>query len=111
MENAYLATKVTFVNEFRKICEAFGADWHTVREGWLLDPRIEPTHTAAFATAPGFAGKCLPKDLSAIIQAATRSGYDPGLLNEVLRSNERFHGKDVSHREYAPSPHTMTQRC
>jgi len=53
MENAYLAAKVSFVNEFRRICEAFGADWHAVREGWLLDPRVEPAHTAAFASAPG----------------------------------------------------------
>jgi UDPglucose 6-dehydrogenase len=52
MENSYLATKVSFVNEFRRICETFGADWHAVREGWLLDPRVEPTHTAAFASAP-----------------------------------------------------------
>jgi UDPglucose 6-dehydrogenase len=90
MENAYLATKITFVTEFRKICEAFGADWHTVREGWLLDPRIESAHTAAFASMPGFSGKCLPKDLAAIIRAATDAGYIPGLLNEVLHSNQRF---------------------
>jgi hypothetical protein len=38
MENAYLATKVTFVSEFRRICEAFGADWHTVREGLAARP-------------------------------------------------------------------------
>jgi UDPglucose 6-dehydrogenase len=91
MENAYLATKVSFVNEFRRICETFDADWHTVREGWLLDPRIEPTHTAAFASAPGFDGKCLPKDVSAIVRAAADAGYDSALLMEVLRSNERFH--------------------
>jgi UDPglucose 6-dehydrogenase len=90
MENAYLATKVSFVNEFRRICDTFGADWHTVREGWLLDPRIEPAHTAAFAIAPGFAGKCLPKDLSAIIRAAADAGYRPALLAEVLSSNERL---------------------
>jgi UDPglucose 6-dehydrogenase len=93
MENAYLAAKVSFVNEFRRICETFGADWHTVREGWLLDPRVEPAHTAAFARAPGFGGKCLPKDLCAIIHAATSTGYDPALLREVLRSNERFGGE------------------
>ena len=63
----YLATKVSFVNEFRRICEILGADWHTVREGWLLDPRVEPAHRAAFASTPGFGGRCLPKDLSAII--------------------------------------------
>lgn len=92
MENAYLATKVSFANEFRLICHALGADWHTVREGWLLDPRIERSHTAALASAPGFGGKCLPKDLSAIIHAATMAGYDPDLLREVQRSNAKYHG-------------------
>jgi nucleotide sugar dehydrogenase len=97
MENAYLAAKVTFVNEFRRICQTFGADWHTVREGWLLDPRAEPAHTAAFAGAPGFSGNCLPKDLSAIIHAAASAGYNPALLKEIQRSNERF-------RSAAPAP-------
>jgi len=91
MENCYIATKVAFVNEFRRMCAVFGADWHTVREGWLLDPRVERANSAAFADAPGFSGKCLPKDLSAIIHAATKAGYGAGLLEEVLRSNLRFH--------------------
>jgi nucleotide sugar dehydrogenase len=90
MENAYFATKVTFVNEFRAICEAVGADWHTVREGWLLDPRVDPDHTAVFTDAPGFGGRCLPKDVNAIVAAARTAGYTPELLQEVLRSNDRF---------------------
>lgn len=90
MENAYLAAKVCFVSEFRRICAAFGANWHTVREGWLLDPRIEPAHTAALASAPGFGGRCLPKDLSAIIHAATDVGCEPALLKQIQRINERF---------------------
>jgi UDPglucose 6-dehydrogenase len=93
MENAYLATKVCFVNEFRRVCGAFGADWHTVREGWLLDPRVEPDHSAAFAASPGFGGRCLPKDLSAIVRATAAAGYSPSLLMEVLSSNERFCGE------------------
>jgi nucleotide sugar dehydrogenase len=91
-ENAYFATKITFVNEFREICEHFGADWHTVREGWLLDPRIEAMHTAAFEDEPGFAGKCLPKDLKAIVAAASEQGYGAALLREVLASNDRIRG-------------------
>jgi UDPglucose 6-dehydrogenase len=107
MENAYLAAKVAFVNEFRRICEAFGADWHTVREGWLLDPRIEPAHTAAFTNAPGFGGKCLPKDLNAIVHAATDAGYAPALLMEVLHSNQRFRS-DASRGDLAgPGAHAL----
>lgn len=93
MENSYFATKVSFVNEFRRICATFGADWHTVREGWLLDPRVEPMHTAVFTHSPGFTGKCLPKDVHAIVHAATAAGYSPALLIEVLRSNQRFRGE------------------
>jgi UDPglucose 6-dehydrogenase len=92
-ENAYFATKITFVNEFRQVSEGFGADWHTVREGWLLDPRIERMHTAAFDEHPGFAGKCLPKDLRAIVAAAAERGYDAKLLAEVLASNDRLRAR------------------
>ncbi len=90
MENSFIAAKVSFVNEFRNICAAMGANWHAVREGWLLDPRVSPFHTAAFANAPGFDGKCIPKDLQAIIAAALEVGYEPSYLIEILRSNERF---------------------
>jgi UDPglucose 6-dehydrogenase len=89
-ENAYFATKIVFVNEFRRICDALDADWHSVREGWLLDPRVEPMHTAAFDQAPGFGGKCLPKDLDALIHASHDAGYVPALLKEVVRSNARL---------------------
>jgi nucleotide sugar dehydrogenase len=89
MENSFLATKVAFVNEFARICEAMGADWHTVREGWLLDPRIGRSHSAVFPDRPGFDGKCLPKDLAAIVAAASASGYQAGLLQAVLDANDR----------------------
>jgi nucleotide sugar dehydrogenase len=91
-ENAFFATKITFVNEYRRVCESFGADWHSVREGWLLDPRVERMHTAAFEDDRGFAGKCLPKDLRAIVTAAAQQGYSADLLTEVLRSNARLRG-------------------
>lgn len=89
-ENTYFATKITFVNEFRRICESFDADWHVVREGWLLDPRVERMHTAAFGDDPGFSGRCLPKDLRAILAATAERGYLPTLLREVLLANDRL---------------------
>jgi len=94
MENAFLATKVAFVNEFYEICRAVGAEWHTVREGWLLDPRIGRSHSAVFADRRGFDGKCLPKDMRAIVAASTSAGYRPHLLAEVLESNERYRHPD-----------------
>lgn len=89
-ENAFLATKVTFCNEMARISDAVGADWARVRELWLLDGRVGRSHTVVHQDDPGFGGKCLPKDLAAIVAAATDAGYSPELLLEVLRSNERF---------------------
>lgn len=88
MENCYFATKVTFCNEFARIADAFGVDYKKLRELWLLDPRMEADHTAVFRDKPGFGGKCLPKDLHAIVAAATDKGYHPELLASVWRANQ-----------------------
>jgi nucleotide sugar dehydrogenase len=89
-ENAYFAAKVTFVNEIQRICEAVGADWDTVREGWLLDPRVERMHTLVFPDDPGFDGACLPKDVLGLVLAARDAGYGPAFLEQVLASNDHF---------------------
>ena len=88
--NAYLAAKVTFVNEIARVCAAFGADWETVRQGWLLDPRAGISHTETKGREPGFGGSCLPKDLSALIRASWDAGYFPGFLNAIDNANVRF---------------------
>ena len=88
--NCYLAAKVTFVNEISRVCEAFGADWGSVREGWLHDPRAGTTHTATEGHEPGFGGSCLPKDLSALIGASIDAGYSPWFLDAVQVANARF---------------------
>jgi UDPglucose 6-dehydrogenase len=94
MENSFLATKVAFTNEFYEIVHRFGADWHTVREGWLLDERVGRAFSAVFASQRGFGGRCLPKDLRAIVTASRDAGYNPSLLVEVLGSNARHRGED-----------------
>ena len=87
MENSYLASKVIFVNEFRDLSDELGLDWNTVREGWLLDSRIERDHTAAFAAQRGYSGKCLPKDVSGILRFAESKGIDLTMLAAVQESN------------------------
>lgn len=89
-ENAFLATKVTFVNEAANICEAFGVDWKSVRELWLLDSRIGRSHTSVFKDAKGYGGKCLPKDMSALISEAEKVNYTPTLLKAVVDTNEKI---------------------
>ena len=90
MENAFFALKVTFVNEFYDIARACGVDFNLLREIWLADARIGRDHTFVYPNMRGFAGKCLPKDLSAIVQSALRQGYQPHLLQALLAINARF---------------------
>ena len=91
MENSYLATKLVFCYEFEQICRKFDVPYHMVRECWLLDPRIGSSHTAIFTsnTAP-YSGKCLPKDVKAIISSSTEKGYIPQFLIDVDASNTRI---------------------
>lgn len=87
MENAFLALKVAFCNEMYDIAEAFGIDYNELRELWLLDPRIGSSHTFVHPHSRGFGGRCLPKDLSAIIDTARKAGVGPKLLEATRDAN------------------------
>lgn len=92
MENAFFATKITFCNEFFNIAEKLGIDYKKLRENWLLDPRINRNHTLVFEEDRGFGGKCLPKDLNAIVKFADDRGYNAKLLKTVLEVNKEIRG-------------------
>lgn len=91
MENTYLALKVAFVYEMAQISQTLGVDFYEARELWLLDPRTDPGHTGVFSTnqAP-FAGKCLPKDLAALIALAREKGFEPTLLAALENTNNQL---------------------
>lgn len=86
-ENAFYAMKIAFCNEMYDVCERSGTTWNEVRELWLLDPRINPMHTLVFKNKRGFRGKCLPKDVSALVKYAETIGVNLGILKSVLESN------------------------
>jgi UDPglucose 6-dehydrogenase len=86
MENCFFATKVSFVAQFYLLAQAFGADFDLVREIWTADPRIGVSHSTVIDSL-GFGGKCLPKDLMAIISCARESGGAP-LLEAVDSFNK-----------------------
>lgn len=92
MENTYFGLKVIFANEFYDICQKFGANFEKVRQAWGADPRVDIMHTAVFPESRGFGGKCLPKDINAIVYAAKQVGYNPILLEAILKSNEKWRG-------------------
>ena len=86
MENTFLATKVAFVNQFYDLALAYGVNFNELRELWLADERVGRSHTIV-TEERGYRGRCLPKDMSAIIQAAKRVGGAP-FLEAVSRYNE-----------------------
>ena len=90
MENAFYAVKVTFVNEFYAIAKAHGVDFNALREIWLADTRISRDHTFVYPDDRGFGGKCLPKDMSAIVKAAKEKGCDARLLEAVFQINAQL---------------------
>lgn len=83
--NAFLATKLTFINSIADLCEAVGADIFDVATGIGMDPRIGAEMLQA---GPGWGGSCFPKDTRALVSIAEDSGYDFALLRDVIETNE-----------------------
>jgi UDPglucose 6-dehydrogenase len=83
--NAFLATKISFINEIANVCEETGADVVEVARGMGLDQRIGPRFLQA---GIGFGGSCFPKDVDALKQLAGNSGYHFQLLTAVIEVNE-----------------------
>ena len=83
--NAFLATKISFINEIANVCEGVGADVSEVARGMGLDGRIGPQFLQA---GIGYGGSCFPKDVSALKMLAGNTGYHFQLLNSVIEVNE-----------------------
>jgi UDPglucose 6-dehydrogenase len=83
--NAFLATRISFINEIANVCELVGADVEQVARGVGLDHRLGPHFLRA---GIGFGGSCFPKDVSALKQLAGNSGYHFQLLSAVIEVNE-----------------------
>jgi UDPglucose 6-dehydrogenase len=82
--NAYLATRIAFINEIARICEPLGADIKVVSHGMGLDHRIGPLLLEA---GLGYGGSCFPKDVTALMHVAANLGYRAELLDVVIRTN------------------------
>jgi UDPglucose 6-dehydrogenase len=85
--NAYLATKISFINEIALICERLGADVTAVSDGMGLDHRIGRSFLHA---GVGFGGSCFPKDVQALLAMAQDVNVDPTLLGATLSINKRM---------------------
>jgi UDPglucose 6-dehydrogenase len=86
--NAFLATKISYINAIANICDTVGADVKEVALGMGYDSRIG---FEFLKPGPGFGGSCFPKDCAALIKMAADAGYDFNLLKGVLDVNARQH--------------------
>ena len=84
MENAYLATQVSFCCQFWEIAKQIGVNYPELRELFILDPRVNPSHTFVFDERPYWDSQCLNKDVPAIADA-----YNAEFLNAVIDYNRR----------------------
>ena len=121
--NAFLATKISFINEIADLCEAVDADVQDVARGIGLDNRIGPKFLHA---GPGYGGSCFPKDTLALLQTAEKFGVDQRIVRTTVEVNEsrkagmvervaaaiggNFHGKRIGVLGLAFKPNTDDMR-
>ncbi len=83
--NAFLATKITYINEIADLCEKVGADVHDVAKGMGLDGRIGRKF---LHPGPGYGGSCFPKDTLALVRTAQEAGTPLGMVEHVVAAND-----------------------
>jgi len=83
--NAFLATKISFINEMSMLCESVGADVHAVARGMGLDGRIGRKF---LHPGPGYGGSCFPKDTKALVRIAQEHGVSSRIVESVIEVNE-----------------------
>ncbi|HBH61019.1 MAG TPA: UDP-glucose 6-dehydrogenase [Nitrospiraceae bacterium] len=83
--NAFLATKISFINELANLCETVGANVQTVAKGMGLDRRIGPKFLHA---GPGYGGSCFPKDTLALLQIGKEHNVNLGIISATIKANE-----------------------
>jgi len=106
--NCYLATKVSFANEMRQLCDSLNADYDRIVEASVYDTRIGKSHLAVPGPdgKKGFGGSCFPKDINAIIDVMKQNNIEPKVLRAVWDKNlevrpekdwEQLKGRAVSY--------------
>jgi UDPglucose 6-dehydrogenase len=84
--NAFLATKITFINEVANLCDAIGCDVHDVARGMGMDNRIGRKF---LHPGPGYGGSCFPKDTRALTTVADQFGVETRIVDAVIEANQR----------------------
>lgn len=90
MNNCFFATKVSFMNEMKQICDAIDGDWDLAIEGFITDGRVGNSHidVPGHDGDMGFGGKCFPKDINAMIKKAEELGINPTVMKGAWIKNK-----------------------
>jgi len=96
--NAFLATKISFINEIANLCEKVGANVHVVAKAMGLDKRIGPKF---LHPGPGFGGSCFPKDTKALIQIGEKHGCEMKIVKSVVEVNSAQREKMIDKIDHA----------
>lgn len=94
--NAFLATKITFINEIANLCDAIGCDVHDVARAMGMDKRIG---SKFLHPGPGYGGSCFPKDTKALLSVADKYKSECSIVDTVIKSNERQRARMVEKLE------------
>ena len=87
MDNCFIATKVTFCNEFAQIAKKFNVNYEELRECFVADKRVSPSHTFVYPDKPYYDSHCLNKDIPALIHHCDQYGIDTPLIDAVNKVN------------------------
>lgn len=86
-ENMWIMRRVDYWNDVFEIAETLGSSFTTIREGLVLDPRMDRTHSNVYKDNQGWSGKCLPKDMNALAYKMRKAGHPLPRLEEAIEHN------------------------
>lgn len=88
MENCWIATKVTFCNEFAQIAKSYGIDYPELRECFIADERVSPSHTFVYPEKPYYDSHCLNKDIPALIKQCDTDNIETPFMDSLHKVNK-----------------------
>ncbi len=99
LENTWIAERVNYWNTVYEVAETFGASFNRIREGLVLDPRFSRTHSFVYKNNRGWSGKCLSKDIPALVYVMRKNGKPLKTLEHLINKNYYYWRKGYKNKE------------
>jgi UDPglucose 6-dehydrogenase len=98
-ENYWITQRVDYWNDVYEICTILGGNFERVREGLVLDPRLNRTHSNVYPHNRGWSGKCLPKDMNALAYIMRKVGFPLETLECLIKKNKNYWRSEYKNQE------------